>query len=190
MKIKELKREIKGVFKPPVKKYYLGKVYFGTPYFYPRNFEKWMLSFRILREKSSESRESYAARFPHLKDEISNKFSNLSMVRRNKYYIFKLFGKLYLYLSIGYPIMMKRIQLGWKWKYDSIRYEWCPMFQIYFFNLQFCIFWNSPDGNNDRYYEMILWWLKGAEKNLDKSYVTWRWVNKDGVSTWNKDYLL
>ena len=191
MKIKELKREIKGVFKPPVKKYYLGKVYFGTPYFYPWNFEKWILSFRKLKEKSSESRESYAARFPHLKNEISNKFSNLPMVRRNKYYIFKLFGKLYLYLSIGFPIIMKKVQLGWKWKYDDVRYEWNPSFNIYFFNWQFCIFYKSPDGDDDRYYEMILHYLKKSNKDIKLAEENWGWIDmQTDKSTWNKDYLI
>jgi hypothetical protein len=38
MTIKEIKRNIKGVFKLPIKSYYLGKIYHGTPYFNPWNF--------------------------------------------------------------------------------------------------------------------------------------------------------
>ena len=38
MSIKEIIKNIKGVFKLPVRKYYLGKIYHGTPYFSPWNF--------------------------------------------------------------------------------------------------------------------------------------------------------
>lgn len=189
MKIREIKREIKGVFKPPVKKYYLGKVQFGTPYFYPIGFERYFLYFRILREKSPEDRNEYALKYPHLKNQDVNKFSNLPMVRRNKDFIFRLFGK-YIFLSIGSPIKIKWNSLGWKWKYDSVRFEWAPAFHIYFFNWQFCIWWNAPDGNNDRYYEMILHYLKSADKDIKKAEETWGWQTMDGISTWNKDYLL
>ena len=67
MRIEELKREIKGVFKPPVKKWYLGKVQFGTPYMYPWNYEPWIISCRILKETTQEYKEAYIKRFPHLK---------------------------------------------------------------------------------------------------------------------------
>ena len=190
MKIKELKKEIKGVFKQPVKKYYFGKIRFGTPYFFPRNFEKWIFSFRILREKSPEDREQYAIKYPHLKNQEVNKFSNLPMVRRNRYTIFKLFGK-YIFLSIGYPITIKRVQLGWKWKYDDVRYEWSPSFNIYFFNWQFCVFHKSPDRDDDRYYEMILHYLYSADKDIEKAEEIWNWTDMHlGESTWNKNYLI
>jgi len=190
MKIKEIKREIKGVFKQPVRKYYLGKIRYGTPYFNPINFESWILSFRILREKSPEDRNKYALKYPHLKNMDVNKFSNLPMVRRNKDFIFKLFGK-HIFLSIGYPIAIKWVQLGWKWKYDDVRYEWNPMFQIYFFNWQFVISWLAPDGDNDRYYEMILRYLKKCDKDIKKTEETWGWVDyKTKKSTWKKEYLL
>lgn len=39
-KINKLLKEIKGVFKLPVKKYYFGKVKYGCPYFIPRSYFK------------------------------------------------------------------------------------------------------------------------------------------------------
>ena len=191
MKIRELKKEIWGVFKPPVKRYYLGKLAFGTPYFYPWNFEKYILHVRILKRKSDEEYKNYCERFPHLKNQHAQAiYSNLPMVRRTKDWIFRLFGKDIL-LQIGWPIMMKWNSLGWKDKYGSPRFEWSPAFYIFFFKWQFCIWWASPDGNNDKYYEQILWWMNYCDKDLHKAEKSWGWIDmKTKESTWNKDYLL
>jgi len=40
MKNKELINSIKGVFVSPKKNFYIGKLMYGTPYFYPINFNK------------------------------------------------------------------------------------------------------------------------------------------------------
>lgn len=44
-------KEIKNVFKPPKKIYYLGKLIYGTPYFYPWNFNQQILTIRKQRPK-------------------------------------------------------------------------------------------------------------------------------------------
>ena len=117
-------------------------------------------------------------------------FSNIPMVRRAKDWIIKILGNHY-YIELGYPIAVVNVQLGWKWKYDSIRYEWYPMFQIYFFKWQFVISWVSPDGDNDRYYEQILHYLHKANKDIRKAEESWDWVDYETKeSTWNKNYLL
>ena len=54
MKLKELKKEIKGVFKPPKKRYYLGKLYYGTPYFYPINFNSTIVKIRKLKLRNDD----------------------------------------------------------------------------------------------------------------------------------------
>lgn len=190
MKIKELKKEIKGVFKLPKKKYYLGKIAYGTPYFYPWNFHSTIISFRKLKLKSEEEKNKYAERYPHLKNEDTAKFSNLPMARRRKEWIKRIFGNYYL-IQIGWPISISTIELGWKYKFDSIRYEWYPSFQIYFFIWQFVISWRSPDGNDDRYYEQILHYLKKDNKDIKVAEETWEWIDcETKKSTWNKDYLL
>lgn len=51
MKIKEIIKNIKGVFKLPIKKYYVGKLLYGTPYFYPWNFNKTILTIRKERPR-------------------------------------------------------------------------------------------------------------------------------------------
>jgi len=51
MKIKEIKQKIKGVFKLPIKEYYVGKITHGCPYFYPWNFNRTILTIRKERPK-------------------------------------------------------------------------------------------------------------------------------------------
>ena len=157
MKIGEILKKIKGVFKPPQKRYYLGKLAYGTPYFYPWNFNSTI--FTIKKNKA--------------------KFSRCSS--------FKLFN---YNISYGWPIYITWYGLGWKDKFDSPRYEWSPSFQIYFFKWQFCIFWEAPDGNSDKYYEQILWYLNYSNKNIEVAKNTWGWVDfKTKKSTWNDEYL-
>lgn len=190
MKIRELLKEIKGVFKPPEKKYYLGKIAHYTPYFLPINFNPNIINIRKLKLKSPEKLKEHSERFPHLKDTPNGMFENIPMVRRAKDKIIKLFNN-YYFIEIGYPFYIKNIELGYKWKYDSIRYEWYPMFQIYFFKWQFVTSWVSPDGDNDSYYEQVLHYLYKANKNIKVAEKTWEWINVEtGKSTWNKDYLL
>jgi len=188
MKIRELLKEIKGVFKLPKKRYYFGKLAFGTPYFYPRNFLSTIIRVRKLKLRGEEERVNYKEKYPYSRNTDDIKFSNSPMVRRNKEWIKKIFGNYYL-IQIGYPIMIHTVELGYKWKYDSIRYEWSPQFHILFFGLQFCIFWKAPNVNDDKYYEQILWWIH-CDKNVKIARSTWGWVDcKTKKSTWNDDYL-
>jgi hypothetical protein len=149
--------EIKGVFKLPKKNYYVGKLFYGAPYYYPWNFNKTILTVRKNRPK---------------------------FLRCN---YFKLFG---YEISYGWPINIGWYSLGWKDKFNSPRVEWPPAFYIFFFNWQFVIHWGSPDGNNDQYYEQILWWLKYSNKDIVKAKESWCWVDSDTKkSTWNDNYL-
>jgi len=171
----KIQQQIKGIFKLPIKKYYLGKIRFGCPYFYPINFVPTIFYIRKLIINSNGGRD---------------KFKNLPMVRRSKYWIFKLFGNHY-YLEIGFPIAIKNVELGWKDKFNSPRFEWNPQFHIYFFIWQFCCHWKSPIKEEDRYWEQILWFLEYSNKDIKKAEDTWSWI--DGVtklSTWNKDCLI
>lgn len=158
MKVKELKKGIKGVFKPPIKVYYFGKIVHGAPYFYPWNFNRTILTIR-------KERPQYL---------------------RCKY--FKLFG---YEISYGWPISWANYGLGYKDKFDAPRMEWCPSFQIYFFEWQFCMWWIAPVGFSDPYYEQVLWYLKYSDKDIVKAKETWGWINHDTKeSTWNDDYLI
>jgi len=117
MKTRQLLKEIKGVFKPPIKEYYIGKWAYGTPYFYPWNFHETIISVRKLKLRTKEDRNNYIERYPHLKDDLRAKFSNIPMVRRRKDWTIKLFRN-YYFIQYGWPISIKWVQLGWKWKYE------------------------------------------------------------------------
>lgn len=190
MKIYLIIKEIKGIFKPPKKKYYLGKLKYGTPYFYPINFSSSIIKIRKLETRSNEEYQEYIKKYPYLKSSDKSKFKNLPMVRRSKDWIIKtIFG--YFWIEIGYPIKIYTNDLGWKDKWNNPRFEWTPAFSIFFFNWQFCIFWIAPDGNNDLYYEMILWYLKYNNKDIKKAKETWGWQNcETKESTWNNKYLI
>lgn len=152
MTLKEILKQT--VFKRPVKKYYFGKIVYGTPYFFPRGFNKTIIS----------KKRKYD---------------------RNK--SFKLFGK---ECSIGRPFKIVRTELGWKDKYNTPRQEWVPQFLIFFFKWQFCIWWVAPDGDNDLYYEMLLWWKYYCDEDINKARDEWGWVDsKTKESTWNDKYL-
>lgn len=181
---KELK-EIKNVFKLPKKKYYFGKLAFGTPYFYPWNFNQNILSIRKLKIRTNEELDSFYERYPHQKKNAESIYSNIPMCRRSKDWIIKIFNTPF-WVQIGWPISIVNYGLGYKDKYETPRYEWSPSFQIYFFKWQFCIFWNAPDDDNDLYYEMILWYLYYSKKDIKKAEETWGWTDYDTKkSTWN-----
>lgn len=158
MKIKEIKANIKGVFKLPIKEYYLGKLYHGSPYMYPRHFNSTILT---------------------IKKELP-KFNRCNHL--------KLFGYNIIY---GWPISIVKYDLGWKDKFNSPRFEWCPSFQILFLKWQFCIWWISPDKDNDTYWEQVLWYLNYSGRDINKAIKTWGWVNYDTkLSTWNYNFLI
>lgn len=188
MKTKNLIKDITGIFKLPIKKYYLGKIIHGTPYFWPRNFNKNIISFRKLELSTQEELD----KLPNDYLRKCKKFKNTPMVRRAKDFIFKLFGN-YYFLEVGYPICYKTVELGWKDKWDSPRTEWAPAFHIFFFRWQFCIWWVNPCGDLDSYYEQIIWFLKYSDKDMIKAKDTWPWTNALGEtkeSTWNDKYLI
>jgi|SRR3990170_4249214 len=188
MRTSQLLKEIKGTFVLPKKIYYFGRIKFHTPYFLPLNFNSTILNFRKLKLKSEEELEKCAEQYSHLRNVA--KFKNLPMVRRNKDCIFKMFGS-YYWFSVGFPFCIHNLSLAWKEKHSSVRHEWNPAFYIFFFGYQFCIHWTSPDGNDDAYYEQIIWWLYFSDKDLTKAVDTWGWVDyKTQKSTWKSEYLI
>lgn len=187
--MKTLKEIKNSPFKQPIKKYYLGEINYGTPYFFPYNFNPTIISVRKLILKTEEEIEEYKKRYPHLKYKEGDKFKNIPMPRQCKNWTFKIFGS-WFYIALGYPLSIKSNDLGWKDKWDTPRFEWSPAFYIFFFKWQFCIWWNSPDGDSDGYYEQVLWYLRYCDKDIVKAEETWGWA--DGttkLSTWNKNYL-
>lgn len=177
------------MFKPPVKKYYLGRLAYGTPFFWPRNFCNTIFKIRKLKLTPQEELD----KLPNDLLRKAKKFSNLPLARRSKDWIIRL-GKSYYWIQIGWPIKIVNLELGWKDKFDSPRYEWGPSFMIFFFYWQFVIYWTTPiesDWHSDNYYEQILWYLFYADKDIEKAKETWPWKSGSPLkSTWNDNYLI
>jgi hypothetical protein len=148
--------------KKPIKKYYLGRIVHGCPYFMPRNFNRNIISIRK---------------------------NSIPMVRRAKDWTFNLFGNQY-WIQIGWPIKITWHGLGWKDKYDTPRFEFAPGFYIYFFHWQFCVWTVSPIGRTDSYYEQKLWLEKYCNNNYNKAKETWTCVDGDTKeSTWDDNFF-
>jgi hypothetical protein len=189
MKLKKIISEIKGTFKLPIKKYYIGKIIHGAPYFHPWGFVATIISSRKLIRRSPQETEEYVKRWPY-SNELDMTYNNYPMVRRIKSRIIKIFGAEYL-ISYGSPIVFKTTELGWKDKYETPRFEYSPSIILYFFKWQFCIFYTAPIENMDSYWEMILWYLHYADKNIEKAEKTWPWRNFDTKeSTWDNSIKL
>lgn len=178
LSLKKLVKDTKGIFSLPKKVTYFGKNKFGVPYFQPIGFNSTIISVNKIIEVDKS------------KTKIEERFNGLPMVRRNNFIIKKLFGK-YYYIDYGWPIAIKKIDLSWKDKFDTPRYEFPPMFVINFFNLQYINYWISPDDDNNNYYEMILWYLYYADKNINKAESTWPWRDgKTKETTWNNNLII
>ena len=186
MKIKDIKKKMKGVFKQPIKKYYLGKIQYYTPYFEPWGFKRNIISVRKLVPLSKERLEEYKKRGGGW---VNQKYENLPMVRRSKDWIVKLFGNDY-FIAVGLPFAIYDGRLGWKDKYNMPRFEWEATFQIWFFHWQFVIHWTAPTKDKDLYWEMILWYLLYSDEDLEKARDSWGWVNYDTKeSTWDENLI-
>lgn len=161
--MKDILKEIRGVFKPPTKKYYFGLFKYGTPYFKPWNYVPTIIGFR------RKGKYSY-----HRVDKKHILINNDDF-----------------YLYWGYPIKIHNGDLGWKDKYNTPRFEWNPIWTLNLFGLQFAILYVPPCKDWDNYWEMILWWLKYCDKDLKKAEQTWGWVDyTTKKSTWNKENVL
>lgn len=175
----------KTPFVKPKKVYYFGKLQHGCPYFYPRNFSDTIIKFKKLELTPQEELD----KLPNTFYKETKKFKNLPMVRRSKDWIIKLFNS-YYWIEIGWPLRILKTNLGWKDKFDSPRFEWPPAFHICFFNLQFCIWWTAPDGDNDQYYEQYLWYYIYCKEDIVKAKETWPWQDyKTKQSSWNDNYI-
>lgn len=156
--INQLKRDIKGVFKPMKRVVYFGKAIYGCPYFFPWAYENFILAFR--KTKRYTQRTQY----------------------------FELFG---YFIYYGWPIAFVVNSLGWKDKFGTPRFEWCPAFHLYFFGLQLRIHWCAPDDDNDKYFEMVQWYRNYCDKDINKAKDDWGWVDMDTKeSTWKNEYII
>lgn len=145
---------------------YIGPIKYGSPYNHPVNFCRW--GFRI---KQLAFTDNYSYR---------NYWGKVLSIGERKYL-----------LEAGSPIDYVKMDIGWKDKMESPRFEYSPFKMIYFFLFQFAVFYvpKVDKDNYDLYWEMFLWWKYYANKNLKLAKETWPWVKNDGASTWNDDYI-
>lgn len=170
-------------FRPPNKKYYFGKIKYGVPYFYPRGFNPNIISIQKLELTTKEDLDNMRNDFIRK----SKKFKNQPRYMGGFEKTFKLFGN-YFWINIGSPIWIKKTKLGWKDKFNSPRFEFEPTFNIFLFLWQFRISYVLD--NEDKYWEMYLWWKYYSDEDIIKAEKTWPWCNiETNKSTWDKTML-
>lgn len=165
--------------------WYFGQISKGTPYFLPRKLAKMTLEdCQQALEKDLKNSETMG--WKHIKTPTIDDYKN-----RRKFVPIKYFG-------INYTT------LGWKTKYDSYRYEWCPMFSLVIFGKQLHITIvpnlkkDEHSINIDCYWEAYLNWEYETDKKatkeerfkqlIDKYSCTWI-SRKDNVDIKNDYYL-
>jgi hypothetical protein len=190
IRINKLLETIKeSPFKPLVKKWYVGKIIHGAPYFNPMGFHPTIFSIRKLKLRDEKSYQEIIKDRPWLKDR--EKYINLPIVRRNKDKIISFMGNDY-FLSWGSPISYTKVSLGWKDKFDTPRFEWGPSRTFYFFKWQICVFYKPENitSNISTYWEMYLWWKHYSLQNLTLAKSSWPWLDGDTKkSTWDENNL-
>lgn len=180
MKIKDIIKEIRGVFQLPIRKFYIGKIKYYTPYFLPMNFNANII--KIIRLKKSELTKSNNIWINNNRD----KWKNYPILKRSKNWTVNLLGKHY-YIEIGWPINWTVLELGWKDKFNSPRFEWSPAKILFLFKWQIAVVWESPYEEIDEYWEQILWYIIYSNRNIEIAEKTWDCYDiNTGESTWQK----
>lgn len=112
-------------------------------------------------------------------------YKQLPKFNSNKY--FKIFN---YYITYGSPIVFKTIDLGWKDKYDTPRYEWSPAKYLFIGPFQYVIFYQPNIDNNDidNYFEQYLWYRHYSNYDIINAQNTWPWVSNK-ISTWNNNFI-
>ena len=99
-------------------------------------------------------------------------------------------------------IHIMSVDVGWKDKFDSPRYEYPPAIWIHLFKLNLIWYWELPNEKYmDDYWEQALWYLyyasynkekKGYDKlDINKARETWPWQDfETKKSSWNDNYLV
>ena len=149
MKKLEFLKVLNSPFKIPRLKFYLGKLNYGTPYFYPR---------RWVSIPKDEAKESATEKLNNLVD--AGKKPKPSLWKQ--LYIDALKSKKAVPKKIGFDL----VGLGYKYKWDEPRFEWGPMLSFVFFKWQFCIFVSVPETSH--YWESWIYYYKETDKNLSK----------------------
>jgi len=129
-KLKYILRDFKWVkalfspFKPFTVKFYLGKIEIGVPYFLPR---KWVKATHKLATEATLKQIKDNERFNVLNPQYPMHIKSFEELYAEK-------------MRCSYPIPLKigfnYCSLGWKTKFDDIRFEYAPVFSFVFFGYQ------------------------------------------------------
>ena len=104
-------------------------------------------------------------------------------------------------------IHIMSVDVGWKDKFDSPRYEYPPAIWIHIFKLNMVWYWELPNEKYmDDYWEQALWYLyyyKNISQgrldtpNIEKARESWPWQSAKEIegsvvweSSWNDNYLV
>ena len=148
--LKEIFSIYNSPFVRPVFKFYFGKIQHGTPYFLPR---KWV---KMNKQDCIEALERDLARA----EKNGWKFSEERTWQFYKNYNYKKPVRI-KYFGVNFT------SLGWKTKYEDIRFEWTPSLSIVLFGKQLMIWMGPPTSIKDTvdsYWEAYLWYLYKTDK--------------------------
>lgn len=161
-------RAFNSPFKRPKVKFYFGEIKISTPYFLPRKWVKF-----TKQDCIDKAKEDYAKGRDHIEfDKLVESYKNYSK-----------------------PVPMKFgfnfCGLGYKYKWEEIRYEWSPILSFVCFGKQFCLLFLAPDKKCDsQYWESWLYYYLHTNKKetvenrlkqcFNEAPCTWSRTGDDG----------
>lgn len=134
-------------FKRPKIYFYIGKLTFGTPIFFPRRWVKY---------NQKEVLKTAKEKFDKSPENIKNDgyFNQLIEYYKSLQHAVK--------KKIGFDF----VGLGWKTKWDRYRYEWNPIWSFVFFKWQIAIIFTPK--HNSNYWESWLYYELDTDKSKSK----------------------
>jgi hypothetical protein len=164
MKIRELLKRTKKDFRPPKKRYYFGRIQFGTPYMHPRSFVS-----TILKIVKLENKPRY------------NRNKNFDLLGYN----ISIGTPVFIYNGeLGWKDKFNSPRLEWSPCFILYLFKW--QFCIFWSAPD-----SVDNRSDDEYYEMILWYLYYADSDIVKAEQTWPWTNAGTKeSTWKNKYII
>ena len=135
-------------------RFYLGRTKIGTPVFYPR---KWV---KATPERAHKAVEDYIKR-----EENYNKL-NPDYARKIRPYDEVFAEKMKYSYAVPLKVGFSFCGLGWKTKYDSIRFEYNPVWSFVCFGYQIALIF--PPENDSHYWECFLYYSRDTNKSKSR----------------------
>ena len=135
-------------------RFYLGRTKIGTPVFYPR---KWV---KATPERAHKAVEDYIKR-----EENYNKL-NPDYARKIRPYDEVFAEKMKYSYAVPLKVGFSFCGLDWKTKYDSIRFEYNPVWSFVCFGYQIALIF--PPENDSHYWECFLYYSRDTNKSKSR----------------------